>query len=460
MKSAKMTGIFRIGIMVLIMSLVITTISMGNTSTFAAVKSETEPNDKLVNANLISIGDTINGVNSGDGKTGAAASSDADYFYFNVSKAGELSFSLSFAKTLSYKTAFNVQIVDAGGNVVYRAPTSMKQYNATYSDIYVKAGNYFVSISSDAKGDAWNMPYVLKLSHAICTAEQEYNNKENFANSIKMNRLYNASLVPKYYSDGTYYTWDKDNYTFYNPKKGPVTIAFEKEGMDNKHRVDIYVEDSKGKSVFDKWEIYDEQYFVYKNLKKGKYLIRIRGAALEDGFSAPYKLKVTTKYQLPSEAISAASKKTYTGKKIKPSVKVKPNGKTLAKKYYSVSYKNNKKVGKATIIVKGKSPYKGTIKKTFNIVPAKTAITKFNSGTKKIKATWKKSKGAGKFEIQYRIKGDAWSSKTVSAKKKTTTITGLEKGKTYQVRIRAFKKVGKTNYYSSWSKVKSSKKIK
>lgn len=54
----------------------------------------------------------------------------------------------------------------------------------------------------------------------------------------------------------------------------------------------------------------------------------------------------------------------YTGKKIKPKVKIK----NLKKKYYKVSYKKNKNVGTATITIKGKGKVKGTLKKTFKIV--------------------------------------------------------------------------------------------
>lgn len=54
----------------------------------------------------------------------------------------------------------------------------------------------------------------------------------------------------------------------------------------------------------------------------------------------------------------------YTGKKIKPKIKIK----NLNKKYYKVIYKNNKKVGTATVIVTGKGKVKGTVKKTFKVV--------------------------------------------------------------------------------------------
>ena len=58
---------------------------------------------------------------------------------------------------------------------------------------------------------------------------------------------------------------------------------------------------------------------------------------------------------------------TYTGKAIKPKIKIK----NLNKKYYKVSYKKNKKVGTATVIIKGKGKVKNTLKLTFKIVKKK-----------------------------------------------------------------------------------------
>ena len=47
---------------------------------------------------------------------------------------------------------------------------------------------------------------------------------------------------------------------------------------------------------------------------------------------------------------------------------MKIGGTTLKKGTdYTVSYKNNKKVGKATVIIKGKGSCVGTVKKTFKI---------------------------------------------------------------------------------------------
>jgi len=58
----------------------------------------------------------------------------------------------------------------------------------------------------------------------------------------------------------------------------------------------------------------------------------------------------------------------YTGKNIKPTVTVKMNGTKLKKgTHYTVSYKNNKKVGTATITITAKGKYYGVRTKTFKI---------------------------------------------------------------------------------------------
>lgn len=58
----------------------------------------------------------------------------------------------------------------------------------------------------------------------------------------------------------------------------------------------------------------------------------------------------------------------YTGKSIKPKIKIKG---LKQNKHFKVSYKNNKKKGTATIYIKGKGKIKGTKKITFKIVKKK-----------------------------------------------------------------------------------------
>ena len=78
---------------------------------------------------------------------------------------------------------------------------------------------------------------------------------------------------------------------------------------------------------------------------------------------------------------------------------------------------------------------------------------------KKMTITLKsKVKGANGYQIRYSQKKSMKSAKKATMKKSSIlkkTIKGLKKGKKYYVQVRAYKTVGKKNYFSSWSTKKS-----
>ncbi|NBJ67609.1 BspA family leucine-rich repeat surface protein [Adlercreutzia caecimuris] len=161
---------------------------------------------------------------------------------------------------------------------------------------------------------------------------------------------------------------------------------------------------------------------------------------------------------------------TYTSKTQKPNVVVKLSGKTLREGIdYTVSYKNNKSVGTATVTATGKGNYTGTKSVTFKIVPKGTSVKKLAKGKKSFTVTWKKpGKAALKQTTGYQVR---WSlkksmkgakTKTVKAttkagKKCTLKVSKLKGGKKYYVQVRTYKKTGGKTYYSSWSKAKAVK---
>ncbi len=74
-------------------------------------------------------------------------------------------------------------------------------------------------------------------------------------------------------------------------------------------------------------------------------------------------------YNIAKVKVSGIRTKKYTGKKRTQSPTVKLNGVTLKKgRDYTISYKNNVKVGTAAIIFKGKGDYFGTLTKKFKII--------------------------------------------------------------------------------------------
>ncbi|MCB6994305.1 hypothetical protein LI177_12535 [bacterium 210820-DFI.6.37] len=156
-----------------------------------------------------------------------------------------------------------------------------------------------------------------------------------------------------------------------------------------------------------------------------------------------------------SAKVSGIAAKTYTGKARTQAVKVVVNGKTLVKGTdYTVTYKNNKNVGKATVTITAKGNYTGTITKTFIVKPAKETITSLKKGTKKFTVKYKKQAGAS-YQIYYKTSGS--KAKTVKTSSVSKTIKKLKGGKTYTVKVRAYKKIDGKTYYGSYSKAKKVK---
>jgi len=154
---------------------------------------------------------------------------------------------------------------------------------------------------------------------------------------------------------------------------------------------------------------------------------------------------------------------TYTGKKIKkPTVTVKAGSVKLKEGTdYSISYdKNVKAIGAYKLTVKGKGMYSGSKKVTFKVIPKGVTLSKLTTGSKKLTVKWKKGTGITGYEVQYSLKSDFSSAKKVTISKAgtiKTVLKGLTPNKTYYVRIRTYKTVGKKKYYSAWSKAKSAK---
>jgi hypothetical protein len=152
----------------------------------------------------------------------------------------------------------------------------------------------------------------------------------------------------------------------------------------------------------------------------------------------------------------SVSKKVYTGKQIKPTPSIKYNGNKLVKDTdFKVTYENNIKTGKATISVRLIGNYSGSKTLYFNIIPKQVTVSSVKkSASGKFKATWKTVNCTG-YQISYSTSSSFKSSKSVtvtSSSAKSKTVSGLKKGKTYYVRVRAYVKIGGTKYYGSYSK--------
>lgn len=160
-------------------------------------------------------------------------------------------------------------------------------------------------------------------------------------------------------------------------------------------------------------------------------------------------------YNISKAKVSAVGNKTYTGKAITPTVKVTYNGKILLKnKDYTLSYKNNKNVGTASIIITGKGSYTETKTVTFKIVKAANTMT-VKATAKTVKYSKLKNAKQTVSAITVKKAIGKVSYKKTSGKsffrvnRKTGKITikkGTKKG-TYTIKIKVTAE-GKSNYKS------------
>ena len=123
-----------------------------------------------------------------------------------------------------------------------------------------------------------------------------------------------------------------------------------------------------------------------------------------------------------------------------------------------------KSYGTATITINASATqnYNAATKKiSIKVVPKKGSLKAVKSPSKKkVKISWKKDKKVTGYEIYVSPKKD-FSRETIKRnyKKNTVskTISGWRSKRTYYVKIRGYKKIGKSKYYGAWSNVKKVK---
>ena len=150
----------------------------------------------------------------------------------------------------------------------------------------------------------------------------------------------------------------------------------------------------------------------------------------------------------------------YNGKAQKPAVKVtKVTGKTIEAKYYKLTYsKDVTNVGKKWVKITFKSDcpyYSGSYLLYYTVIPKNTSAFLVSGAKKSVNARWmaQKTQTTG-YEIQFSTAPTFKYIHTIkvgSNKQTTTVIKNLKSKRTYYVRMRTYKAVGKVRYYSSWT---------
>ncbi len=210
-----------------------------------------------------------------------------------------------------------------------------------------------------------------------------------------------------------------------------------------------------GKEVLDSGKDYKASYQNNKNL--GKATITIKGIG-------NYKGTKKVSYTIVKRSVRSATchyKKTrsYTGRWVKPNVTLKV-GKVKLKKNrdYTLVYRNNLQIGKASVVIRGMGNFTGKKTITFKIVPQTPKIQKLRKNKKSFVITY----SSGKMVHGYRMEVSTASS--FAAKKTQKYILngnrfeafGLKKG-TYYIRVKAYYSKKGKRYESGYT---SKRKIK
>lgn len=211
----------------------------------------------------------------------------------------------------------------------------------------------------------------------------------------------------------------------------------------------------EGKEVLDSGKDYKASYQNNKNL--GKATITIKGIG---NYKGTKKVSYTiVKRSVRSVTCHYKKTRSYTGRWVKPNVTLKV-GKVKLKKNrdYTLVYRNNLQIGKASVVIRGMGNFTGKKTITFKIVPQTPKIQKLKKNKKSFVITY----SSGKMVHGYRMEVSTASS--FAAKKTQKYILngnrfeacGLKKG-TYYIRVKAYYSKKGKRYESGYT---SKRKIK
>ena len=156
---------------------------------------------------------------------------------------------------------------------------------------------------------------------------------------------------------------------------------------------------------------------------------------------------------------------TYNGKKRAPRIQVTDaKGRRISARYYTVKGAKTKNVGSHTVKITFRGNYKGTVSRKYKILPRKVSITSVTAERRGFTVQYRKqSRECSGYQLQYARNSRFSGARKMTLKRNLSrqSVSNLENGATYYVRMRSFKKVKengkKKTYYSAWS---SKKKVK
>ena len=426
---------------------------------------ESEFNDEVSTADPITVNQTYYG--------GIMEDSDIDYYRFQTNSAGVIS--LSFGKGYDSNSyhGWNITLYDSSQNeLMSREYSCNNAETETTCKIGVPAGTYYIKVRSKNYPYRSDAAYSLKVNYsANSTWESEVNNEIGKADPIAVGTWYSGTIM-----EGD----DIDYYRFTVPQTSYVNISAKGEyDSDTYHRWQFFIYNAsmveQQQNIYYCGKTKTENYEAVR-LPAGTYYLKVdcddyRGYRSDKAYS----FKINTTFTKTNTKLSTANTgsgiklswnrvsegsgyKVYrkTGNGSYSLIKTIENNKTTSFTDKSVKKKNGTKYTYMVRAYKGSGQNKCSGKVIYRLTaPAKPEVK--NSKGKKINVKWKKNTSASGYQVKF-VNGSKSRTKTFSGQKSVKkTVSGFQKGKTYKVYVRSYKKVSNKNYYSTWSAAKSVK---
>lgn len=325
------------------------------------------------------------------------------------------------------------------------------------NDVGIDVGVYFYSQAVTIAEAEEEANYVLdkiksyKITMPV-VMDYEYAN----VNGVLGGRLYKAGLTKAAATDNCLAFCETIKNAGYTPmvyaNSSMLTESLNKETISDKYSIWLanYTTETAYKGDYSFWQ-YTESGTVPGI--SGKVDCNFWYKKIETDTEDDYVIRDISKCSFTK----VASQK-YTGAFLEPKVIVKYESDTLVEERdYTLSYSNNKEVGKGTVTITGKGDYTEAKNIDFNIIPKTVTGFKVSSkSTSSIKLTWSKVGEVTGYQI-YRasaVDGTYKKVKTITSDNTVAwTNTKLSMSSEYYYKVRAYEKVDGTNYYSGYSSV-------
>lgn len=342
-----------------------------------------------------------------------------------------------------------LMLLSSNGDTIYSSDCDINDSGVSHQEkiYYLEKGTYFIGfgalrglfITTDPYG-----AYTLKTGFTLVqTSETESNNTLVTADATGLNRK-TAGIIGA--EDG------KDFFKIAIPSGKKYTLAC---NANFDVEVKIYTPSGDEKASGSQKVVSETglaNLTMDFELEAGEYCILIQPRSSND--MGQYEFQVTDFVYTPiSRAkISKPGSYTYNGSLIKPQITVQYDGGYLRlDRDYTVSYKNNRKPGKASVIIKGIGDYNGQVTKTFIIKPSYTSIKRVSRKASQATVRFARVTGATGYQVYYAGSYNGHYKKAGTTKKTSFTLRKLKSRKYYYVKVRAYKKIGKKMYYGTFS---------